>query len=59
MATRGVALSVLYRLHTTLWSLVGGAMLLIGRDRVTHEELQAEVEREREEELELAAHENE
>lgn len=41
MQTRGVALSVLYRLHTTLWSLVGGVMLLTDRHRVTKAELEA------------------
>ena len=46
MRTRGVALSVLYRLHTTIWSLVGGAMLLLDRDRVTQAEIDAEVARE-------------
>ncbi len=54
MATRGVALSVLYRLHTTLWSLIGGLMLLTGRERVTREEFQAEVAREADEERALA-----
>lgn len=43
MRTRGVALSVLYRLHTTLWSLIGGVMLLTDRDRVTRAEFEAEV----------------
>jgi len=46
MKTRGVALSVLYRLHTTAWSLVGGAMLLFDRDRVTRSEVEAEMSRE-------------
>ncbi|MDA0373301.1 MAG: lysylphosphatidylglycerol synthase transmembrane domain-containing protein [Planctomycetota bacterium] len=46
LRTQGVALSVLYRLHTTLWSLVGGAMLLMDKDRVTREEIEAEVSRE-------------
>lgn len=46
LRTQGVALSVLYRLHTTLWSLVGGAMLLLDKDRVTREEIEAEVSRE-------------
>ncbi|MCC6784137.1 MAG: flippase-like domain-containing protein [Planctomycetes bacterium] len=41
MRTRGIALSVLYRLHTTLWSLVGGVMLLTDRQRVTKAELEA------------------
>ncbi|MBI5853508.1 MAG: flippase-like domain-containing protein [Planctomycetes bacterium] len=41
MRTRGIALSVLYRLHTTLWSLVGGVMLLADRHRLTRAELDA------------------
>ena len=41
MRTRGIALSVLYRLHTTLWSLVGGVLLLTDRHRVTKAELDA------------------
>ncbi len=49
MRTRGVALSVLYRLHTTAWSLVGGAMVLFDRDRVTRAEFEAELEREEQE----------
>ncbi|MBK8977000.1 MAG: flippase-like domain-containing protein [Planctomycetes bacterium] len=50
MRTRGVALSVLYRLHTTAWSLIGGIMLLIDRDRVTRAEFEAEIARESREE---------
>lgn len=46
MRTRGIALSVLYRLHTTVWSLIGGVMLLFDRDRVTRAEFDAEVARE-------------
>lgn len=42
MYTRGVALSILYRIHLTLWSLLGGLLVLLERDRVT----QAEVEQE-------------
>lgn len=41
MRTRGVALSVLYRLHTTLWSLVGGVLLLTDRQRLSRAELEA------------------
>jgi hypothetical protein len=55
MRTRGVALSVLYRLHTTLWSLVGGAMVLLDKDRVTRREVEAEVAREHAEDEALAA----
>jgi len=42
MGTRGVALSVLYRLHVTLWSLLGGLLVLFAKDRVT----KADIERE-------------
>jgi glycosyltransferase 2 family protein len=42
MATRGVALSVLYRLHLTFWSLLGGIFVLFEKDRVT----QADIDRE-------------
>lgn len=55
MRTRGVALSVLYRLHTTAWSLVGGAMILFDKDRVTRAEFEAEVAREEAEDERLAA----
>lgn len=43
MGTRGVALSVLYRLHLTCWSLLGGLFVLFERDRVTKDEIQREV----------------
>jgi uncharacterized protein (TIRG00374 family) len=46
MGTRGVALSVLYRLHLTLWSLLGGLFLLFEKDRVTRADVAREVERE-------------
>jgi uncharacterized protein (TIRG00374 family) len=46
MGTRGVALSVLYRLHVTLWSLLGGVFIFFERNRVTRAEIEAEVERE-------------
>jgi uncharacterized protein (TIRG00374 family) len=46
MGTRGVALSVLYRLHVTLWSLLGGLFIFFERNRVTRAEIEAEVERE-------------
>lgn len=39
MGTRAFALSVLYRLHTTLWSLLGGLMILFERDRVTQKDI--------------------
>ena len=54
MRTRGIALSVLYRLHTTAWSLIGGAMLLFDRNRVTRQEFDAEVAREEAEDQVLA-----
>ena len=47
MGTRGVALSVLYRLHLTFWSLLGGVFLLFEKDRVTRADVAREVERER------------
>jgi len=47
MGTRGVALSVLYRLHLTFWSLLGGVLLLFEKDRVTRDDVAREVERER------------
>ena len=34
MRTRGVALSVLHRVHIALWSLIGGSAMLI--DRKSH-----------------------
>lgn len=46
MGTRGVALSVLYRLHLTLWSLLGGVFVLLEKDKVTREDIDREVERE-------------
>jgi uncharacterized protein (TIRG00374 family) len=46
MGTRGVALSVLYRIHLTLWSLLGGLLVLFERDRVTRREIEREVARE-------------
>lgn len=46
MRTQAVALSVLYRIHLTLWSLLGGILMLLGRDRVTRAEVRREIERE-------------
>ncbi|MEY4675223.1 MAG: hypothetical protein RL148_3007, partial [Planctomycetota bacterium] len=43
MGTRGVALSVLFRLHMTLWSLLGGLFVLLERDRVTRADVAREV----------------
>ncbi|MGE3175073.1 MAG: lysylphosphatidylglycerol synthase transmembrane domain-containing protein, partial [Planctomycetota bacterium] len=50
MGTRGVALSVLYRLHQTLWSLLGGVFVLVGKDRLTKADIEQEVAREEAEE---------
>jgi hypothetical protein len=44
MGTRGVALSVLYRLHLTFWSLLGGLFVLFEKDRVTRADIDREVE---------------
>lgn len=44
MGTRGVALSVLYRLHLTFWSLLGGLFVLFEKDRVTQADIDREVE---------------
>ncbi len=46
MRTRGVALSVLYRIHLTLWSLVGGLIMVFSKDKVSKEDIQAEVAQE-------------
>lgn len=46
MATRGVALSVLYRIHTTLWSLIGGVLMFVDKDRVTRDDVEDEIARE-------------
>jgi uncharacterized protein (TIRG00374 family) len=43
MRTRGVALSVLYRIHITLWSLLGGVLVLVAKDRVTKAEVEEEL----------------
>jgi uncharacterized protein (TIRG00374 family) len=44
MGTRGVALSVLYRLHTIAWSLLGGVFMLFERDKVTRADIEREAE---------------
>jgi uncharacterized protein (TIRG00374 family) len=49
MGTRGVALSVLYRLHLTLWSLLGGLFVLFEKDRVTKADIDREARLEEEE----------
>ena len=51
MGTRGVALSVLWRVHLTLWSLLGGVLMFFERDRVTLHEIEEEVALEAEEGL--------
>ncbi len=43
MATRGVALSVLYRLVLTATSLIGGVLVLFEKDRVTRDDIDREV----------------
>lgn len=48
MGTRAVALSVLYRLHTTLWSLLAGLLVLFERERVTQQDIEQEQQREAE-----------
>lgn len=49
MGTRGVALSVLYRLHTIAWSLLGGVFMLFEKDKVTKADLEREAALEDEE----------
>ena len=46
MSTRGVALSLLYRIHLTCWSLLGGVVVLLEKDRVTKADLDREAARE-------------
>ncbi|MEC7584541.1 MAG: lysylphosphatidylglycerol synthase transmembrane domain-containing protein [Planctomycetota bacterium] len=50
MGTRGAALSVLYRLQLTFWSLLGGLFVLFEKDRVTKADIEHEVELEQQEE---------
>lgn len=42
MATRGIALSVLYRLVLTVFSLLAGLLVLFEKDRVTREDIDRE-----------------
>lgn len=49
MGTRGLALSILYRLHVTLWSLFGGVLTLFEKDKVTKADIDREVAQEAEE----------
>lgn len=48
-ATVGVALSVLFRLHMTLWSMLGGVLVLFG-ERVTQADVEREMEQEKRDE---------
>ena len=43
MGNRGVALSVLYRLHSTCWTWLGGLFVWFDRDRVTRADIEAVV----------------
>jgi uncharacterized protein (TIRG00374 family) len=52
--TAGVALSLLYRLHQTAWSLLGGVFVMFERERVTVAEAEAEVAREHAEDARAA-----
>ncbi|MBL8748306.1 MAG: flippase-like domain-containing protein [Planctomycetes bacterium] len=52
MGTRGVALSVLYRLHLTLWSLLGGLFVFFEKDRVTRADIETEVALEEKDDVE-------
>jgi len=54
MGTRGVALSVLYRLHLTFWSLLGGLFVLFEKDRVTRADIDREVELEEHDDVDPA-----
>lgn len=65
MGTRGVALSVLYRIHLTVLSFIGGLLFFFDKDKVTKQDMEAEAdtgeearleaEMEREQEPELAS----
>jgi uncharacterized membrane protein YbhN (UPF0104 family) len=54
MTTRGVALSVLYRLHTMLWSLLGGVFMLFEKNKVTRADIEREAELEEREDAAAA-----
>ncbi len=49
--TRAVSLSLLYRVHLTLWSLLGGLILLLTKERVSRQEVEHEVALEQAEEM--------
>ncbi len=56
MGTRGVALSLLYRIHLACWSMVGGVFVLLEKDRVTKADIEREVQlEERDEAMEPPA----
>jgi uncharacterized membrane protein YbhN (UPF0104 family) len=44
MRTRGVALSLVYRIHLTLWSLLGGLLALLEKEKVTQADVQHELQ---------------
>lgn len=50
MRTRGVALSILFRVHITMWSMLGGILVLFEKNKVTQRDIEAEVDLERQEE---------
>ncbi|MFO1078844.1 MAG: lysylphosphatidylglycerol synthase transmembrane domain-containing protein [Planctomycetota bacterium] len=52
MGVRGFALSVLYRLHLTFWSLLGGLFVLFEKDRVTKADIERETQQEEQEDRE-------
>ncbi len=43
MRTRGVALSLVYRIHLTLWSLLGGLLAMVEKDKVTQADMEQEL----------------
>ncbi|MHC4079130.1 MAG: lysylphosphatidylglycerol synthase transmembrane domain-containing protein [Planctomycetota bacterium] len=55
MYTRAISLSLLYRIHLMLWSLLGGLILLFTKDRVTRLDVEHEVAMEEAEEMAEAA----
>jgi hypothetical protein len=49
MGTRGVALSIVYRIHLTAWSMLGGILYFFDKNKVSRQELAAEAGRESDE----------